>query len=150
MIKKASIHSRANPRKINPTWFTGKVGMTDISGTIKSDGQNIYHVSFKNGARTKLHAHNGDQILYATAGIGSLEIFSKKGSKRKYFAIKRVQKVKLLPGNIVFIPRGVLHTHGATGKKTFSHIAFNILAIKEFKTVWYESDFKKLAHHIIK
>lgn len=143
MITKASIHSKANPRKINQAWFTGLVGMTDISSTIKSKRHNIYHVNFKNGARTKLHIHNGDQILYVTSGRGSLEVFSKSGQANKQFAIKKTQKISLVTGDIVFIPRGVLHTHGSTDRrKTFSHIAFNILSSKEYKTTWYESDFK--------
>lgn len=151
MIKKSSIHSRANPRKVNPAWFTGKVSMTDISASIKPKGHNIYHVRFENGARTKIHSHNGDQILYVTSGMGSLETFSKNGGSQERFAIRKKQKIPLSEGDIVFIPRGMLHTHGSTSKRqVFSHIAFNILAAREYKTTWYESDFKKNVLNSIK
>lgn len=140
--KKASIHSGANPRKINPAWFTGRVRMTDMSGVIGSRGHNIYHVRFE-GARTKIHAHNGDQILYVTKGRGSLETFSRKGPTRRSFGIKKTQRVPLRQGDMVFIPRGTLHTHGADGRGIFSHIAINIIPPRsaEYKTTWYESDF---------
>ena len=55
-------------------------------------------------------------------------------------------------GDIVHIPAKTLHTHGSTvKKKPFSHIAINILPRKnaEFKTVWYESDFKSKVSKII-
>jgi hypothetical protein len=45
----------------------------------------------------------------------------------------------------VHIPAKTLHTHGSVDKKKpFSHIAINILPRKnaEYKTTWYESDFK--------
>jgi hypothetical protein len=47
----------------------------------------------------------------------------------------------------VYIPAKTLHSHGsADKKKTFSHIAINILPRKnsEYKTVWFESDFKSI------
>jgi len=151
--KKASIRARKNPRKINPGWFTGKVSMTEMSGIIGSRGHNIYHVSFEMGSRTKLHVHDGDQILYVTKGKGSLETFSKKGKGKEFFGIKKTQRTPLTQGDMVFIPRGTFHTHGSTDKKgIFSHIAFNIIAAKggKYTTTWYESDFASLATTIIK
>ena len=48
-------------------------------------------------------------------------------------------------GDSVYIPAKTLHAHGSVNKKkTFSHIAINILAPRssDYKTTWYESDFK--------
>lgn len=151
-IKKANIRTTAKSRKVNPDWFTGKVGMTEISSTIGSRGQNIYHVSFKGGARTKLHSHDGDQILLVTRGRGSLETFSRTSSRSGLFGIKKTQNISLIPGDMVFIPSRTLHTHGSTGKSLFSHIAFNIIRAKgrEYKTVWFESDFKNTATSTIR
>ena len=42
--------------------------MKDISSKIKSKEQDIYHVYFQDGAKTKLHLHNGNQILIAAQG----------------------------------------------------------------------------------
>jgi quercetin dioxygenase-like cupin family protein len=151
MIKKANIFSKTPLRKVNPDWFTGYVHMTEISGTINSKRQDIYHVTFEKGARTKLHVHDGDQILLATKGMGSLEIFSKHDKSKENFGIKKTQRILFNSGDIVFIPKGTLHTHGSVNKRQlFSHIAFNIISGKKYNTTWYESDFQKFASHIIR
>jgi quercetin dioxygenase-like cupin family protein len=152
-VKKVNLFSNSKIRKINPNWFTGKVRMTEISGVINSKEQHIYHVYFENGAKTKLHIHNGNQILIVTKGTGALETFSKKGNKKGEFGIRRTQKVSLNLGDVVYIKKGTLHTHGsANKKKVFSHVAINIIPAKskEYKTTWYESDFKALASGIVK
>jgi quercetin dioxygenase-like cupin family protein len=142
-MKKTNIYSPGDKRKINPEWFTNRVHMKDISSKIKSTGHDIYHVYFENGAKTKLHMHNGNQILIVTKGIGSLETFKKYGTNKTNFKIKKTEKITLKEGDIVHISSNTLHSHGASNKNTFSHIAINILPSKnsEYKTIWYESDF---------
>ncbi|TBR08677.1 MAG: cupin [Candidatus Nitrosotenuis sp.] len=152
-VKKANLFSNSKTRKINPNWFTAKVHMTEISGIIDSKEQNIYHVYFENGAKTKVHVHDGNQILIVTKGIGVLETFAKKGNGKDNFGIKRTKKISLNLGDVAYIKKGTLHTHGSADKKRlFSHIAINILPAKgkKYKTTWYESDFKTLARNIIK
>jgi ribosomal protein S17 len=88
----------------------------------------------------------------ATKGKGSLEIFRRYGSSKTNFKIKKTEKIILNEGDIVHIPAKTLHTHGSINKKkTFSHIAINILPKKNaiYKTVWYESDFKTRVSKII-
>ena len=151
-MKKSNIYSSGDQRKINPEWFTQKVHMKVLSDKIKSKDQDIYHVYFHNGAKTKIHAHNGNQVLIATKGNGILEIFKKIGTKKTNFKIKKIEKINLNEGDIVHIPAKVLHTHGSIKvKKTFSHIAINILPRKnsQYKTTWYESDFKTIVTKII-
>lgn len=144
-MKKSNIYSSGDQRKINPNWFTGRVHMKDVSSKIKSKEQGIYHVYFQNGAKTKLHYHSGNQILISTRGDGNLEIFRRFGKNKGTFKIKKTKTVKLKEGDVVYIPAKTLHTHGSINKKKiFSHIALNILPTKnsEYKTVWFESDFK--------
>jgi len=151
-MKKSNIYSSGDRRKINPDWFTDKVHMKDVSSKIKSPDQGIYHVYFDNGAKTKVHSHNGNQVLIATKGKGSLEIFKKYGVKKTNFKIKRIEKISLNEGDVVHIPAKTLHTHGSIDKrKTFSHIAINILPKKnsEYKTTWYESDFRSKVTTIV-
>ena len=151
-MEKINIYSSGNKRKINPNWFTNKVHMKDITSKIKSKEQDIYHVYFQGGAKTKLHLHNGNQILIVTKGIGSLEIFRKLSTKKTNFKIKRTKNIPLKEGDIVYIPLNMLHTHGSTDKKKiFSHIAINIHPVRnqEYKTIWYESDFKTNVTEII-
>lgn len=144
-MKKSNIYGSDDKRTVNLHWFTGKTWMKVLSKKIKSKEQDIYHVHFEKGSRTKLHEHNGSQILIATKGNGSLEMFKRHGTKKKDFKIRKTETVKLKEGDIVYIPAKTLHTHGSVNKKkTFSHIAINIRPTKKSKyiTVWYESDFK--------
>lgn len=151
-MKKTNIFGTEDQRKVNPDWFTGKTWMKIVSEKIKSKDQDIYHVHFEKGSRTKLHQHDGNQVLIAIKGKGSLEIFKKYGTSKTNFKIKRTEKISLNEGDIVHIPAKVLHTHGSIDKKkTFSHIAINILPRKNasYKTTWYESDFKSKVSEII-
>ena len=132
-MKKSNINGNADKRKVNPEWFTDKTWMKVLSDKIKSKDQDIYHVHFENGSRTKLHFHNGNQVLMAVKGKGSLEIFKKFGSKKTEFKIKRIERISLNEGDIVHIPAKTFHTHGSINKnKEFSHIAINILPKKKF------------------
>lgn len=151
-MKKTNIFGTGDQRKVNPDWFTGKTWMKIVSEKIKSKDQDIYHVHFEKGSRTKLHQHDGNQVLIAIKGKGSLEIFKKYGTSKTNFKIKRTEKISLNEGDIVHIPAKVLHTHGSIDKKKiFSHIAINILPRKNasYKTTWYESDFKSKVSEII-
>ena len=143
-MKKISIHSKTK-LKANPDYFTGPVLMQELTSIIKSKEQKIFHVTFKNGARTKIHQHNGGQILIITEGKGSLQKYSKSGNNKSKFQIKKTDKVNLLEGDIVYISAKKLHTHGSIDKKrVFSHIAINANPSinQSAKTTWYESDFK--------
>jgi quercetin dioxygenase-like cupin family protein len=143
-LKKISIHSKLKA-KANPDYFTGPILMQELTSLVKSKEQKIFHVSFKNGARTKIHHHNGGQILIVTKGKGSLQKYSKTGNNKSNFKIKKTDKVNLLEGDIVYIPAKKLHTHGSIDKKqVFSHIAINAnpSSNTDAKTTWFESDFK--------
>ncbi|MSS86704.1 MAG: cupin [Thaumarchaeota archaeon] len=151
-MKKSNINGISDKRKVNPEWFTGETWMKVLSEKIQSKDQDIYHVHFQKGSRTKLHFHNGNQILMAVKGKGSLEIFKKYGSKKSEFKIKKTESISLNEGDIIHIPAKTLHTHGSVDKmKEFSHIAINILPTKNsaYKTTWYESDFKNQVTKII-
>jgi len=152
-MQKSNIKGSTDKRKVNPEWFTNKTWMKVLSEKIKSKDQDIYHVHFENGSKTKLHFHNGNQVLIGIKGKGRLEIFKRYGSNKKEFKIKSIEKINLNEGDIVHIPAKTLHTHGSIDKKKeFSHIAINILPKKNstYKTTtWYESDFKNKVSKII-
>ena len=151
-MKKSNINGSTDKRSVNPEWFTGKTWMKVLSEKIKTKDQDIYHVHFEKGSKTKLHFHNGNQILMTVKGKGSLEIFKKFGSKKSEFKIKRTERINLNEGDIVHIPAKTLHTHGSIDKnKEFSHIAINILPKKNvtYKTTWYESNFRNKVTKII-
>ncbi len=135
--------------KKSKNYFVGHVLLQDISKVIRSKEEKIYHVTFKTGARTKIHYHQAGQILIPTGGKGVLVIYAarQKGSITK---IKKIESVNLAKGDAVYIPSHKFHWHGAMDKNTFSHIAINakLPGYKDAKTIWYESDFKTFAKKI--
>jgi quercetin dioxygenase-like cupin family protein len=65
-------------------------------------------VNFGKGVRNKFHAHDGEQILTVTSGKGIIATEAER----------RVIK----PGDIVIIPAGEKHWHGAVEDSEFSHL----------------------------
>ena len=72
----------------------------------------IGNVVFEPGARNHWHTHPGGQILLVTDGIG---YYQERGK-----AIQMIQK-----GDVVNIPPGVEHWHGASHDNSMTHIAIN-------------------------
>lgn len=130
-------------------YFVGNVVIKDITKKIKSKENKVYHVLFKKGAKTKLHHHQAGQILIPTNGIGVLVTYDRL-KRSDGIKIKKIQETRLAKGDVVYIPKGRLHWHGAVGSTDFSHIAINANpnVHKESKTTWYESDFKTFANKI--
>ena len=67
-------------------------------------------VSFTPGAHTAWHSHPAGQTLIVTEGIGLVQNWG--GS---------VQEIRA--GDVIWIPPGVKHWHGATGSDAMTHIA---------------------------
>lgn len=67
-------------------------------------------VTFEPGARTAWHTHPLGQTLIVTSGMGLVQQWG-----------GRVQIIK--PGDVVWIPPGVKHWHGATRTTSMTHIA---------------------------
>ena len=130
-------------------YFVGHVLLHDISKIIRSKEQKMYHVTFKKGARTKLHYHQAGQTLIPTGGKGTLVMYT--GQTDSNIKIKKTEQINLVKGDAVYIPARKLHWHGAIGKNNFSHIAINarLLGCKEAKTIWYESDFENFAKKML-
>ena len=142
-MKKGNISS-APVKKVKKDYFTGPVTLRDISGVTKPTEHDIYHVTFKKSARTKLHFHTGGQMLIVTRGKGSLVYYKKMSDGRSKFKISKTRTINLISGDVVYIPAKILHTHGSVRKNSvFSHLAVNFhLKNKKSKTVWYESDLR--------
>ena len=67
-------------------------------------------VTFEPGARTAWHTHPLGQTLIVTAGVGRVQ---KWGDS--------VQEIR--PGDVVWIPPGVKHWHGAAPNSAMTHLA---------------------------
>jgi quercetin dioxygenase-like cupin family protein len=88
--------------------FTGPVTMQDVVGPGMSERFLVRQVNFAPGVRNKLHTHTIDQVLIVTAGTG--------------LVATEDQTVTVTPGDVVFIPAGEKHWHGATASSDFSHL----------------------------
>ena len=66
-------------------------------------------VSFAPRARTAWHSHPGGQILIVTAGTGHIRIWGQP-----------IQEIRV--GDVVTIPAGVKHWHGAAANASMSHL----------------------------
>lgn len=77
----------------------------------------IFNVTFEPGCRNNWHIHHADQgggqILVCVAGRG---YYQKEGKEAK----------ELHPGDVVNIPAGVKHWHGAAKDSWFSHLAVEV------------------------
>ena len=74
----------------------------------------VANVTFEPGCRNHWHIHHGGgQILLATGGRG-------------YYQAWGEEPCELLPGDVVEIPAGVKHWHGAAPTEWFSHIAIEV------------------------
>jgi quercetin dioxygenase-like cupin family protein len=127
-------------------YFVGKVILHDISKVIGAKDQKVYYAGFRNGARTKVHHHEGGQILLVTEGKGVLVLYKRSNIKGEKIRITPITKSLLKIGDMVYIPKCTLHWHGAISKNNFSHIAFNsFISGKESRTIWYDSDYVSFA-----
>jgi quercetin dioxygenase-like cupin family protein len=92
--------------------FTGPLftGSDVTRQTLLPDSKeyNFNVVNFGKGVRNKFHAHDHEQILIVTAGKGII-------------ATDDEEKV-ITAGDIVLIPAGEKHWHGATADSEFAHI----------------------------
>lgn len=93
--------------------FTGKVYVNMlVTDKNKIFNTQVYNVEFEPGARTYWHAHEGGQILLVTEGVG---YYQEDGKKAR----------KLVKGDVVEIPIGIKHWHGAAPKSHFTHIGIS-------------------------
>jgi quercetin dioxygenase-like cupin family protein len=136
--------------KSKKRYFVGDAWLNDISDKIKIKGEKVYLANFNDGARTKVHYHQGGQILVVTKGKGALVIYKKTNIKKDVVKIKKLSQTSLEEGDVAYISKNTLHWHGAIKGKNLVHIAFNIFTekAKESETIWYDSDFTSYAKKI--
>lgn len=116
-------------------YFTGKSFISDLS----SDSSQVVidNVTFEPGCRNAWHIHNGaQQILICVGGEG-------------WYQEEGKEAIKMKPGDIIEIPLGAKHWHGATKDSWFSHLS--VLSRSEMingSTEWKEpvsdEDYSKL------
>lgn len=94
-------------------YFTGRSYLAPLS----TSQVGIFNVTFEPGCRNNWHVHHADkgggQILVCVAGRGYYQEWGKPARE-------------LHPGDVVNIPAGVKHWHGAAPDSWFSHLAVEV------------------------
>lgn len=94
-------------------YFSGRSFLAPVS----TSQVGIFNVTFAPGCRNNWHIHKaskgGGQILLVTAGEGWYQEWNKPARKLK-------------AGDVVNIPAGVKHWHGAAKDKWFAHLAIEV------------------------
>ena len=101
------------PNDAYAQYFSGQSYLAPISSSQVS----IANVTFEPGCRNNWHIHHADQgggqILIGVAGRGFYQEWGK-------------EPVEILPGDVINIPTGVKHWHGAAPDSWFSHLAVEV------------------------
>ena len=92
----------------SPLFTGGQVFRQLIVDPSESKSFNFSIVNFSAGSRNKFHQHTSDQILIVTEGSGVV-------------ATEREER-KVNTGDVILIPAGESHWHGAPGDTPMSHI----------------------------
>ena len=69
----------------------------------------VTSLTFRHGARNKLHHHSTDQVLVVTHGRG--------------IVATETEELRVGPGDVVLIPAGERHWHGAEPETDFTHLS---------------------------
>ena len=101
--------SQAPSEEVTGGIFTGTIKMTPLinagAGAQQLKSALVY---FPAGVRNKLHSHTHEQILFVTKGRG---VVATEDTEHP-----------VCPGDIVIIPAGEMHWHGATDDEGFEHL----------------------------
>ena len=103
-----------------PKQFTGSVKIDHVFAASPVAGAAWRVVTFEPRARTAWHTHPKGQILIVTAGSGRVQ---REGEPLE----------EIRPGDVVLIPAGEKHWHGASAIAAMTHVAIN-----EAPTNWLE------------
>ena len=113
MEKKLSVFPIGEPNDAYAQYFSGKSWLKFLS----TEQVTIFNVTFEPKCRNNWHIHHaikgGGQILVCVAGRGWYQEWGK-------------QAIEMHPGDVVNIPEGVKHWHGAAKDSWFQHLAIEV------------------------
>ena len=106
IARRGTLPSRQGPAQN----FTGSVRVDPMFEAVAPSRLGGASVTFEPGARTAWHVHPLGQILIVTAGVGRVQGW-------------RGPLQEIRPGDVVRIPPGQKHWHGASPDASMSHVA---------------------------
>ncbi|MCQ2131657.1 MAG: antibiotic biosynthesis monooxygenase [Bacteroidales bacterium] len=122
---------KGNPNDAYAQYFTGNSYLAPIQPKNLASGektiQGYSNVTFEPGCRNNWHIHHGaHQILICVSGEGIYQEWGKPA-------------IHLHAGDIIDIPEGVKHWHGATKDSWFQHLASHIHVNDPESNEWLEA-----------
>jgi quercetin dioxygenase-like cupin family protein len=96
--------------RVPDQYFTGSVRRDPLFPVSPPSRMSGSSITFEPGARTAWHTHPVGQTLLVTSGVGRVQQWGEP-----------VQEIR--PGDVVRIPPGVKHWHGAAPTTAMTHIA---------------------------
>lgn len=134
-LKKWNINQMTEvPKSQQEKNFTGDFTMRKLPEEPNSE-EEIYFVEFRRGCKTRPHIHLSEQILIIKEGkgiVGFVEKVDQNESNTNATLTKKEYEIN--EGDIVRIPAGLLHWHGAIKDNDLSHIAIRKKTLTE--TIW--------------
>lgn len=116
-------------------YFEGKVEIKKMITDALTKEVETFLVIFVDGARTKLHYHETDQVLIAIEGKGIVVLQTGVMMDSDTAATVKMDEVHYLDeGDFVCVPALKWHWHGAVKGSSFAHYQIK----KPGKTVWLE------------
>jgi len=100
--------------KCYPEYFSGNAFVQQLAET----DIDVSMVYFEAGARTKPHTHSHDQVLCIEQGQG--------------LVVTETETLAVGAGDVVLIPAGVWHWHGATDTSPMAHLAITQTGLSNF------------------
>lgn len=131
---------KSNIRQVAPDqsmlqYFEGKVVIKKMITDALTKDVETFLVTFVDGARTKLHYHDTDQILVATEGKGVVMLQTEVKMNNDTTAVVKLDEIHYMEeGDFVCVPASKWHWHGAVKESSFAHYQIK----KPGKTVWLE------------
>ncbi len=121
---------KGNPNDAYAQYFTGNSHLAPIQAKNLTNGEkSVAHyanVTFEPGCRNNWHIHHGaHQILICVSGEGIYQEWGKTA-------------IRLHAGDIIDIPEGVKHWHGATKDSWFQHLASHVHVGDPESNEWLE------------
>jgi quercetin dioxygenase-like cupin family protein len=89
--------------------FVGPVATQNLVAEEDAELLRVTAVTFEDGARNRWHRHTTDQVLVVTEGAG--------------IVATEAGEVHVEAGEVICIPAGERHWHGAQPGRTFTHLS---------------------------
>ena len=122
--KNLSVFPVGEPNDAYAQYFSGKSWLKYLS----TEQVTVFNVTFEPTCRNNWHIHHakkgGGQILVCVAGRGWYQEWGK-------------EPIEMRPGDVVNIPEGVKHWHGAAQDSWFQHLAIEVPG-EEIVNEWCE------------